>query len=664
MKKITIASYLLIILVLAAATVVEKFEGSDTAYAVIYSSLWFKILWGVLVAGALVAIRKNRMWKNIPSLLLHVSFMVILLGALITSLFSSEQVMHLREGESSGETLPFSLTLRKFELKTYPGTDRRQDFVSHIEYKDGEENGTYDISMNRIFSHGGYRFYQSSYDDDLHGTVLTVKHDPWGIGVTYTGYGLLLVSMIMVLVNPKGRFRKILSECMSKGVLSLLVILTLGGTANAQASSTHVPRAVTKDMAEQLSRKLVVYNGRIVPIRTLALDFCQKVTGKRSFGGLSAEHFMVSLMVYPEDWKGVHMIKVEDAALREALGIEGKRGALADFFAADGTYRMDAIYQRHKSTDDAMEKAILKVDERCALVVMLINGELVKPVPAGVERPSEAVVSAEILYDAAPWSLILFIVTFVMSVVLLFLVLSGKATVLNIPANVVVLVDTVALVVLYGLRWAIQGHVPMSNGYETMLFIALVAQLFAASLVVGRISRISLLTALAMIISAFALLVSHLSFMSPEMTPLMPVLQSPLLSIHVSTIMVAYALFAILTLVSVAALIAYRRGGAQAEHMTLVCELLLYPAVFLLTTGIFLGAVWANVSWGTYWSWDPKETWALITLMVYAAPLHRHSVRMFSEPRKYHIYIICAFVSVLVTYFGVNYLLGGMHSYA
>ena len=272
--------------------------------------------------------------------------------------------------------------------------------------------------------------------------------------------------------------------------------------------------------------------------------------------------------------------------------------------------------------------------------------------------------SAEILYDAAPWSLILFIVTFVMSVVLLFLVLSGKATVLNIPANVVVLVDTVALAVLYGLRWAIQGHVPMSNGYETMLFIALVAQLFAASLVVGRISRISLLTALAMIISAFALLVSHLSFMSPEMTPLMPVLQSPLLSIHVSTIMVAYALFAILTLVSVAALIAYRRGGAQAEHMTLVCELLLYPAVFLLTTGIFLGAVWANVSWGTYWSWDPKETWALITLMVYAAPLHRHSVRMFSEPRRYHIYIICAFVSVLVTYFGVNYLLGGMHSYA
>ncbi len=166
------------------------------------------------------------------------------------------------------------------------------------------------------------------------------------------------------------------------------------------------------------------------------------------------------------------------------------------------------------------------------------------------------------------------------------------------------------------------------------------------------------------VLVAGALLVSHLSFMSPEMTPLMPVLQSPLLSIHVSTIMVAYALFAILTLVSVAALIAYRRGGAQAEHMTLVCELLLYPAVFLLTTGIFLGAVWANVSWGTYWSWDPKETWALITLMVYAAPLHRHSVRMFSEPRKYHIYIICAFVSVLVTYFGVNYLLGGMHSYA
>lgn len=664
MKKIAITSYILMVIVLAAATVYEKFEGSEAVYSAIYSAVWFKILWGIIVLGGVMAIKKSRMWKNVPALLLHISFIIILTGAFVTSLFSTEQVMHLREGEHSGDELPFSVTLKKFELKTYPGTDRPQDFVSHIIYQDDEEGGEYDISMNHIFSYGGYRFYQSSYDDDLRGTILTVKHDPWGIGITYVGYGLLFLSMIMVLANPRGRFRQILRECMTKGVLSLMLMISLSTSVCAQSNSSHVPRAVTKDMAEKLSRKLVVYNGRIVPMRTLALDFCQKVTGKRSFGGLSAEHFMVSLMVYPEDWKGVHMIKVEDAALRETLGIKGKRGALIDFFATDGTYRMNALYQRHKSTDDAVEKAILKVDERCALVVMLINGELVKPVPAGVEKPSEALITAEILYDAAPWSLILFIFTFVVAVVLLVMVLWGKTDKLNVVANVVVIIDMIALATLYGLRWAIQGHVPMSNGYETMLFIALVAQVFAAMLAMMRMSRISLLTALAMLISSFALLVSHLSFMSPEMTPLMPVLQSPLLSIHVSTIMVAYALFAILTLVSVAALIAYRRGSEQAEHMTLVCQLLLYPAVFLLTTGIFLGAIWANVSWGTYWSWDPKETWALITMMVYAAPLHRESMRIFREPRAYHIYMICAFLSVLITYFGVNYLLGGMHSYA
>ena len=664
MKKITIASYLLIILVLAAATVVEKFEGSDTACSLIYSAFWFKALWGVLVAGGVVAIIRRRMWNDIPSLLLHFSFMVILLGALITSLFSSEQVMHLREGESSGETLPFSMTLRKFELKTYPGTDRPQDFVSHIEYKDGEESGAYDISMNRIFSHGGYRFYQSSYDDDLRGTILTVKHDPWGIGVTYMGYVLLLVSLIMVLVNPKGRFRQVLRECISKGVLALAVLMSLSIPVNAQETRSKAPRAVTKDMAEQLSRKLVVYNGRIVPLRTLALDFCQKVTGKRSFGKLNAEHFMLSLMVYPDDWKNIRIIKVEDAALREALGIEGKRGALTDFFAADGTYRMSSIYQRHKSTDDAMEKAILKVDERCALIVMLLNGELVKPVPQGVERPSEALIDAELLYDAAPWSLILFICTFLLAVASVVLMIANAKEVYSIALGCMVLVDAVALVILYVLRWMIQGHVPLSNGYETMLFIALATLLLSAVMTLRNIRRVGLLNTLGLIVTAFALLVSHLSFMSPEMTPLMPVLQSPLLSLHVSVIMVSYALFAILVLLSVTALISYKRKSDKAVQMTLMCELLLYPAVFLLCIGIFLGAVWANISWGTYWSWDPKETWALITLMVYAAPLHRHSVRMFSEPRRYHIYIICAFLSVLVTYFGVNYILGGMHSYA
>jgi len=108
----------------------------------------------------------------------------------------------------------------------------------------------------------------------------------------------------------------------------------------------------------------------------------------------------------------------------------------------------------------------------------------------------------------------------------------------------------------------------------------------------------------------------------------------------------------------------YAFRASDLERITAFSQLLLYPAVFLLTIGIFLGAVWANVSWGNYWSWDPKESWALITLMVYAVPLHKASVGAFRKPRFYHTYMVCAFLAVLITYFGVNFLLGGMHSYA
>lgn len=163
------------------------------------------------------------------------------------------------------------------------------------------------------------------------------------------------------------------------------------------------------------------------------------------------------------------------------------------------------------------------------------------------------------------------------------------------------------------------------------------------------------------LISSFCLLVAMLGGSSSQLTPLMPVLQSPLLSIHVMTVMCAYALFALQMLLGI---YAFGAPNSNLERITALSQLLLYPAVFLLTIGIFLGAVWANVSWGNYWSWDPKESWALITLMVYAVPLHKSSISRFRSTRFYHIYMICAFLAVIITYFGVNYLLGGMHSYA
>ena len=140
----------------------------------------------------------------------------------------------------------------------------------------------------------------------------------------------------------------------------------------------------------------------------------------------------------------------------------------------------------------------------------------------------------------------------------------------------------------------------------------------------------------------------------------MPVLQSPLLTIHVAIIMIAYCLLAFITLNGITALI-YRPA---AQRIMIFSQILLYPAVFCLAIGIFIGAVWANISWGRYWGWDPKEVWALITMLIYAAPLHTQSLSFLRKPLTFHIYMVLAFLSVLFTYFGVNFILGGLHSYA
>ena len=215
------------------------------------------------------------------------------------------------------------------------------------------------------------------------------------------------------------------------------------------------------------------------------------------------------------------------------------------------------------------------------------------------------------------------------------------------------------LTVIFVLRWIISGHIPMSNGYETMLFMALVTLLIS----VLTMCRIPIIQAFGPVVASFCMLVATLASGSPQITSLMPVLQSPLLSIHVAMVMIAYALLAMITLLAFHGLyLARSRKFDKLERTTALSQLLLYPAIVTLCIGIFVGAVWANVSWGTYWSWDPKETWALITLMIYAIPLHRSF--MPSSPSRYHLYILLAFLTVLMTYFGVNYFLSGMHSYA
>ncbi len=221
----------------------------------------------------------------------------------------------------------------------------------------------------------------------------------------------------------------------------------------------------------------------------------------------------------------------------------------------------------------------------------------------------------------------------------------------------------VYLSAIIALLWIVGQHVPMSNGYETMLFMAwCVAPL---SLIAQR--RIPMALQMGALLCGLTTMVAMMGISNPRVSQLMPVLHSPLLSVHVAVIMLAYVMLAFMALNGLAAIVIRlhnKQSGAIVASLKEQSELLLYPATFLLTIGIFLGAVWANVSWGRYWGWDPKEVWALITMLIYAIAFHSESLPWLRRPMRFHIYMVVAFFSVLFTYFGVNFILSGMHSYA
>ena len=353
---------------------------------------------------------------------------------------------------------------------------------------------------------------------------------------------------------------------------------------------------------------------------------------------------------------------------------------VADLFDGE-KYRLQKFWkgkQDHHQKMTSLEKAIVEADEKVGLILMLQNGTLIRPLPedGSVEPVSDTKIQAELLYNRIPFSKLLFMFNLTVGMLAFFRLLyrglrrssalsdsSGRIVALSFSSR---LADTFFPFSLYaaflfqlfgyGLRWYIGGRIPLGNGYETMQFMALCA-LFLACLFRRRFP---FMVPFGFLLSGFALLVSYLGQMNPQITPLMPVLVSPWLSTHVSLIMMSYALFAFMMLNGILALCLRR----SARMLMLLSRLLLYPAVFFLGAGIFLGAVWANASWGRYWAWDPKEVWALITFMVYGAAFHARSLRIFRSPLFFHIYMIVAFLTVLMTYFGVNYILGGMHSYA
>ena len=736
-KSFIVSLYTLIVVCIGLATVIEKFRGTAFVSEHIYGAWWFSALWAVLTVTACAYMVRQRLYKRVAVFLLHVSFVVILAGALTTHLFAKRGTVRLRTNvaemsyvgkDNKVEHFPFTLKLKEFRIVNYPGTDAPLDYQSVIEHSrtgvpipppsegprvgtsaEKESGATMLVSMNNIGNIDGYRLFQQSYDTDGEGVTLGVSYDPWGIAITYIGYLLLLVGIIATLLSRKTQMRALYR----KAVQMSLLLVSIGANASVspplqelhisggqplrgypaemcrksnlqEAAEERLP-VVNKDIAHRMGTIQVLYNDRICPLNTVATDFVMKITGSASWHGYSADQIFFSWMIYYSPWEKELLLnntKRKGAEERKAVVDMFYNGQFTKIFP----YRIPSTLHASPSTVewyspggqvlpreipvkeqffikqsmDFLTEAIV-TGQRERAVEIIAKIKLFQRSMIGDLLPSEAKTQAELFYNSLrsqKWPIFLSLTLSILLCVLLLASVKGNWLRVVTLSFVTLLVAYVTLQL--GLRWWLSGHIPVSNGPETMLFMAWV--LLLLSILLRK--SVPIITAFAPLVSSFCLLVAMLGGSSSQISPLMPVLQSPLLSVHVMTVMCAYALFALQMLLGIYALILVKKKQSSLEKITALSQLLLYPAVFLLTVGIFLGAVWANVSWGNYWSWDPKESWALITLMVYAVPFHSTSIAVFRRPRVYHLYMVCAFLSVVITYFGVNYLLGGMHSYA
>ena len=620
--------------------------------------------------------------------------------------------------------LPFTISLDTFYIQHYPGTEAPQDYVSVVRVgNSAAEAVPVTISMNRIHQRSGYRLYQSSYDPDGLGSWLTVTFDPYGSAVAYLGFLLFGLSGIAVLLGRSGGFRRLLRQFRHQErallLLTMVLMWPMATTAatGADTNSAHDSQSaivnlqsqqipcVSRASADSLSTRLVVWNDRVCPFNTLATDFVKKLYGKARCKGYTPEQVVASWQRYPEVWCRAPLIKVKSAELRRRLGLNSTHCSFASLYDAEGNYRLQPLWEAETDKHSKLAQAIQQTDEKAGLVAMLLGGTLVQEAPAGVSV-SPLRIRAELMYNRVPFVSILFMANLTVGMLLMAWLVAGivrarrergneasrenrdalspairhssfvirhssfiihhssfiirhSSFVIRHSSFLLLLLSLLALLFAYALRWYVSGRVPLSNGFETMMFAAIAVQGMALWL----IRRVPETAPFGFLLAGFLLLVAHLGYMNPQITNLMPVLNSPWLSSHVSIIMISYALLGF-TFMNALVGVWLPEADERSQQLTLLSRLLLYPAVLLLFVGIFLGSVWANVSWGTYWSWDPKEVWALITAIVYAVPLHVQSLPRFSRPRVFHAYMLMAFLTVLMTYFGVNFVLGGMHSYA
>ena len=747
--------YVCLLVCMAGATVIGKVEGSAASQR-LYGAWWFTALWGVLAAAGIGYMLARRV-RRVLAWVLHTALVVILLGALLTHVTARRGIVHLRVGETTemfysanklglytAHPLGFVLTLDDFDIDYHEGTRAAADYVSRVTINDGRSSRSEVVSMNHIISFHARRLYQASYDEDGGGSTFVVNADPWGIPVTYAGYGLLFVSLLWMLVDPKGDWRRLLRHpALKRGALTVALLLTAVGAGWGRTATGELPHALPDSCASRLARLNIVYNERVCPLETFAIDFTKKLCGKERYGDYSAVQVLSGFLFWGDEWMAEPVLKMKKGALRETMQLDRYESVRTFLDAQSGEYRLRRTVEEYwRGSRDELHKQATEVDDRIALVMEVCERVPLRLFPytqhgvtewyspadtlpaemtaeqqeyvrqilsvvqsyaregndarvnetldllfkyqqrfGGMSLPTWVRTRAEMLYNRIPFVRVLFMLCLGVGLVLFFIEVhrltrrreddDGRSSAKGLRRVLVgvMALAFAALTLCLALRWIAKGSVPMSNGYETMVLMAWLVML--VSLVACR--RFGIALTFGFLLSGFFLLVANLSNMDPQISHVMPVLRSPLLSIHVSMMMVSYALLSMTFICGLTAVIvrlAYRLRRQQdlwqepAEALAVLSRIFLYPAMTALGLGIFIGAIWANVSWGNYWSWDPKETWALITFLLYAAVLHPSSLPALRKPMTYHVFMLLAFLSIVMTYFGVNYILGGMHSYA
>lgn len=667
----------------------------------------------------------TRLFAGRPAaLVLHLSLALILAGALVTSFSARKGMLYVREGESveTFETkdgkdleLPFSVELEGFEVLYHSGTDAAADYSSRLRFtKNGSVLREGEVRMNRILSCKGYRFYQTDYDSDEAGVTFTVSHDPAGIAVIYTGYALLLLGLLAFFFTDK-RFKKFFGNALRySSVIAIALCLeatasatgnSVGGlpqTENASVKGNQVkrgpvsPKVLPKNIAAEFGRLYVLYHGRICPLQTLASDFSAKLYGTSGVKGLTDEQVLTGWMFYGTSWRNIPMHnrkKAVDAMDKEATVKALYSGDLLKIYPLrDSTGRLGWYSQSDRLPEGIADEEWLFVRKSMDYIFeLVVNREYSKLEESlgklrrfqeskmGESLPPAYRIKAERAYNALPPLFPIagtfLIIGLVMLAVAMRRMVRGNSSssmagkkyvpgIFKIVGVAAAFVFFLVLTIVLGLLWIASGHIPFSNGAETMLTIAWTAMLAS----VLSFKRFPIMLPFGIIVASLAALVSAMGNANPAVTQLMPVLSSPLLSIHVSLMMLSYTVLAIIMVNGICGLVASLRhtsvSDSASAKMARMSEALMYPALFFLGSGIIAGSIWANVSWGCYWNWDPKETWALITFLIASLGVHRTRLPFLRSHRAYHIYTLILSASVLFTYFGVNYLLGGMHSYA